>query len=382
MKKKINNFFGNILPIYIAVSIITRMSTYRYFNFVSLTENIILLFVLMVGVLVILCSKYSFSEYFLILILLLLATAPFVINRDIYLLVLVVLSLAFTQIASLLVVKKIFFLSLTSSIFVLFSFKLGFISQYIMYREGIPRYSLGFYHPNTLGVVFFILLAEYFFLKNGKLKIYNFLLSLGISFYIYYLTNSRTTLAITVFLILGICCVRYINKEKLKRFFSIFRFFPLIYLAATIWAVNNYPTNNLVYQVDKILSGRIYYGRLFLNIYDINSFGNPDLEIIGTKQVSESYGALKGMILDNSFLLVLVRYGIIPLLLLIALYTILIVFIHKQEKYYFLIILVAFLTLGISESLTFNYQYNVFLLFMFTPFFYNKDKIDTEKILI
>lgn len=380
MKNKVNRLFENMLSLYLALSIVLTMSSYRYFDFTNILDKALLISVLVIAIFVIFFSKYRLTEFFLLFFLLLFVSIPFLINRDHSILVIVILSIAFTEVASKKTIKKIFILSIIAVVFVLCSFRLGIISQYIMYREGVPRYSLGFYHPNTVGIIFFILLAEYFYLKNEKLRLRHFVVSISMSFFIFYLTNSRTTLIINIILILGILLVKYLNFDKIHRFLYIFIFLPSLCFVISIISTKIFLGSNLVYRINELLSGRIFYGRLFIDLYGIHLFGNPNVKIIGTKQVSESYGASKAMILDNSYLLTLVENGVIPLFFLLLLYTFLIFSVIRNERYYLLIILVSFLCLGLTESFAFNYQYNIFLLY-FSAVFFHKEKLNANKMV-
>lgn len=348
------------------------MSTYRYLALINMLDKILLIGTLLVAVIVIFFSRYKNSEFFVLLSLICFTSILFIINRDSFILVIVILGLAFVEVASIKIVKKIFIYSVVSTLFVLCSFGLGLISQYIMYRDGVTRYSLGFYHPNTVGIVFFILLSEYFFFRNKNLKVIDFLVSTCITFVIFSLTNSRTTLIVTMLLILGMLFVRYFNFNRIHRILKVCVCLPMLNFILSLAAVDVFPNNNIIYKINQLLSGRIYFGRLFIDLYGIRLFGNDNVEIIGTKQVSESYGTTKAMILDNSYLLALVKNGIIPLVFLLILYTILIWSVLKKREYYFLIILICFLVLGITESFMFNYHYNIFLLFIFTPIIYKK----------
>lgn len=382
MEKRIVILFENILVVYISLSVVLLMSSYRYFNFANFIDKFLLFILVIFSVLTMFFSKYRFSEFFLLLIAMFISIIFVLVTKDTFIMILLVLSIAFTKLDQVVVIKKVFVLSTISAIFVVVSFKLGIITQYVMYRGGTPRFSLGFYHPNTVGVVFFMLIAEYFYIKRDNLKLIDFVLSTALAMLMYRITDSRTTLIVILFLIISIFFVRFLSLKRGKKFLYFCLLLPILFPVLSIWAVQNYQSNNFVYKINQILSGRIYYGNLFINTYGIHMFGDQNVKIIGTKQVMESYGAVKGMILDNSYLLTLVDNGVFILILLTSLYLYLMFRVLKNENYYLLVILIGYLILGLSESFLFNYHYNIFLLFIATPFFQSKKRVYGDTSLI
>ena len=81
----------------------------------------------------------------------------------------------------------------------------------------------------------------------------------------------------------------------------------------TLFAVKLYDSNNIIaMNINNFLSNRIYYASTFYHKYGISLFGK-EVEYISTYLVSQS-SAIKALVLYNSYLVILLNYGILSLI--------------------------------------------------------------------
>ncbi|MBQ9657916.1 MAG: hypothetical protein IJV31_04010 [Clostridia bacterium] len=198
------------------------------------------------------------------------------------------------------------------TLFVMFLFALGIIDQSVRYREdGFVRYSFGFNHPNVLGQFYFIiclLIIDCFYSKlNLKISIPLLIILL----FIFIFTDSRTSFWCTILLFLVSFLLK---KAKTLNKMFLFDFSPIFFMVLIISLSLLYGRNQLIYDVNNLLSGRISSIHRFLNDYPITFFGQ-EVFLRGSFDTI-AYGGV-GAVLDSSYGRLIIMYGIVPTLIFI-----------------------------------------------------------------
>ena len=260
----------------------------------------------------------------------------------------------------------------------------GLTNNYYMYRiNGTLRSSMGFSHPNVFGVYIFSLCCEFVYLNYGKIKIYQAVLILCLSFVVTYFSDSRgSQYGIIILLVLLLAIkpkkIEQIFKNKVIKsiIFSLFFIFTILsYVVA-----NNYSNSNkYMVEINTALTGRVNLAAKFLDKYDVNLFGNK-LEIVTTKESAET--GKSTMVLDNAYLKILLNYGIIIDIIFGIMVTLSMKKAINNKDYVFCMIFILYLIRGISGNILFSLYGNVFLIYI-SNYIYNKGSkevlIDNEQ---
>lgn len=215
----------------------------------------------------------------------------------------------------------------------------------------VPRYFMGFPHPNVLHISYFILavLVIYALKKEYQWK-HLWYLMLGNIFVFIYSFSITGFAVVTFFLLLAF----YIKVKKINKFdyFLVKLVFPMCLVISILLPV--FAEGNVLQIADKVFNHRIGYSKHFLQWNNITLIGNKLAEI--TDSV---------LAIDNSFVFSLIIYGVVIFGLICFSYFILIHTYVKEKKNIELAIILSFLIAGITEPLLFNTSFkNLTLLFI------------------
>ncbi|CDB16986.1 putative uncharacterized protein [Clostridium sp. CAG:221] len=220
------------------------------------------------------------------------------------------------------------------------------------WRDGVgivSRYGLGYEHPNLLHTNLFILIILFIYIFYEKLNVICYISILVINWIIYSFSVSRTGLFAIILAVL----ITALLKRKLiskKIFYSICKMVIPLCVLFTILTSLGYDKFNIIKNLDRLLSGRIYYSSYFLQNYKWNGFGRS---LSGDKNL-----------LDNGYVVLIINYGIIIFgLYIFGYYKIIKKFIvHNMDKELLMIIL--FSIYGITEGYIPNIFMNLSLIFL------------------
>lgn len=247
--------------------------------------------------------------------------------------------------ADLLIKITIFFL-------VVFLYFSGYISSsFTSYRDGILRNSWGFSHPNTLGLIIAIIYFEVSYLYFNKKIIKKILLAIPFICFISIVPNSRSAIyVITIFNLLSIIKVNA-NQNKINNFIYgknlIFILFTIISLLSIIY----YRQSEFINDIDvNIMSNRIYYQEKIVQEKGYTMLG---------KHLTSN------VVLDNSYIYILVGYGITILVISYILYKKNFLEILHNNNTELLLISLSILVYGLFENSLTNIICNIFILYPF-----------------
>lgn len=225
--------------------------------------------------------------------------------------------------------KKVFKISLnllaTLSVLTVILCFLGFLPDYLTDRNVFDssielRHSFGFYHSNVLPIIVLYLESYYIVIKEHRSKTLDVLLFGAISCILYITSDSRNAFILSLLLTALFLYIRYIGVskrlQKLLDFISKIEATTLsmfsvamtyLLLKGGIWDV-----------VDSLFSGRFR-----LAIFKIRRVGIHLLTLLSTEDFMNDNvyyvtGETLGNIpLDNGYLYVLLRYGVLALLFIL-----------------------------------------------------------------
>lgn len=271
-------------------------------------------------------------------------------------LVLTVLSLSKNvEIKTLLKVDIITKIGVTALI--IFSNRIGLIENVVTSRGGgVYRYSLGFSHPNVLGLVIFVIILELFYISKYKWVV--LFAALFLNAIIYRINDSRTAF-FSLFVLIGLYLL-FKSKTIGKIVFDVK---PVRWILCNIFAIGSLITYWGTFQymkwshvgqfLDTLLSGRLRNGAYHIENYGLSLLPrNPGNYIFPTDSYT-NYSTL-----DNQYLNWLWVYGIIATLVFLIVFAILVSAIIKSRSVDLLIVILCIACYSLFESAALNPFYN------------------------
>ena len=182
---------------------------------------------------------------------------------------------------------------------------IGVIGNILVFRAGgVSRGSLGFIHPNSLGLMAYAITlnALYVFkLKRNKFIFYGSLLIFN--FLVFTITDSRTSFLIS-FLIILICYMSDLSGVLYKNVNNLSIRLGLLISALFIIITTSYFTMNEPFIfLNKLFTNRIYSGNVFLSEYGYNLFGSS---------IEGTLPTLTGSVtIDSGYIGLILRLGVL-----------------------------------------------------------------------
>ena len=231
------------------------------------------------------------------------------------------------------------------------------------------RHSLGYPYPNTAHTTLLILVVFFFYLYEAqsirsllKASIIAMLLNL----YVYIYTVSLTGfISITLYLIVNIYLQIRDHRSKLEN-----TLITLLYPVIVIFSIAGplLAKGNAFTFMNKLLHKRYEYALYYLTTEKITPFGSY------FKAPPTNW-----YMLDNSFLYLFLQLGIIPFVLVCALYILWIINLVKENKKRELAVIITFCFIGMSDPFLFNLSFkNLTFIFLGAWLFDTLEKLQNS----
>ncbi|MCI8347218.1 MAG: hypothetical protein HFJ12_04650 [Bacilli bacterium] len=298
-------------------------------------------------------KNYKVKSLLLSLLLVALSLITCYYSKDKNMLKLVILILTFKDINFEDFIKKDLTFKFILVLFVILCYFLNFTDNILVYREGILRNSFGFSHPNKLGLYLMMMCMDLFYIKRNKSLVFPNIFSFIICLFIYLFVDSRTNL-IVIFLCIVVIFINKFFKNKLignkmSEFLSKNLFIFLTILSFVISYKFSFH-NHILAKLNHMLSNRLFLNHYFLNTYSLTLLGN---DVVTTKY----------LILDNSYINILLRFGILFLIFMYFNFYSIMKKLYREKNYILIIIFIILLFYGFSESFLYKVSANAFLLY-------------------
>ena len=299
----------------------------------------ILLVYLFIFVVSVLTLKYSKARHFLIAILLFMPLYKTDINK---------------------MIKTSFVAHLLAFVMVFAATKIGLAENYIEITGSRTRDFLGFVYVSTPAFFFLYIFLLYINVKKEKLNYLDLLLGVIINYYLYLKTDTKHPFF--VFNCIILLMVLFIFKPSLKN--TVFKYIkcdqmkriPLICVLVSL-GLCLYNRNTAWNRLNDIVSGRLGLGRDAINYYGLSLFGQ-DVDLVGytiSNMNVENYNWV-----DSSYIIFMIKFGIVPLLLILVLYEEMINKSYKKNNIYLLISLITSLFISVFDFSLFDITVNIF----------------------
>lgn len=250
----------------------------------------------------------------------------------------------------------------------------GVLGDVFYYRNGIRRYALGFVHPNILGLRILQLNICHFYLRKDDLKVHDYIMGLVSVAFIAIVPASQTSFICNLILvILFFARGRILGKSTKGRWGFLQALIVMTVLCNILslaFSLVDTSSNIVLKLIDNSLSRRFYHCYRDINLFGISLLGQH----LPIKE-QESYAAGLGrLFLDNTYVGILLWYGIIVYLLFSIAYPCAMIRFKRRGDDYIVIVLFLYAIYGVMDLGTYMLTNNVFLL-AFSEIIYNKDMI-------
>lgn len=190
------------------------------------------------------------------------------------------------------------------------------------------RIAFGSVYVTDFASHIFYMILVYCYLKAGQLKVYHYLGIIVITSLVYYFCKTRLDCVsmIVVVVVFGIDQwikkLWYGGREVLKRWNFFWKWLgigimPFMALISMVITLLYQEDNSLLFYIDKLLSGRLRFGKAGLTVYPIKFWGQT-VDMIGAGGATKL--SLNYFFIDNSYIHVLLRYGLIFTIILLVVY--------------------------------------------------------------
>lgn len=243
---------------------------------------------------------------------------------------------------------------------------LGLLPGYNIHRGRLLRYSLGFSHPNTLGMRVFQLITCRLYCHRSSIRVRDFLYTAAACVFIFAVPNSQSPLVCVSVLLIGLILDRICRL--MGPFFTELYRSALLILAAllnifsVLWSLAGPDSSSLVSSLNEFLSNRFLACHRVFQIYGISVWGNRLSTGFGSDTISR---LSERLYLDNAYMALLLRFGVLIYLSFSAALIAAIFFYKRKGDVIPFLILFTYSVYGIMENGLFKLSDNVFL-FTFT----------------
>ena len=251
--------------------------------------------------------------------------------------------------------------------------RLGLIEDNTMMRGNIQRFSLGFLHPNQLGLRVFQLILCNCYVNREKFGLLNYSYIILAIIFTIKVPNSQTAyIGLIVFLMLLIV-YRYMESQKqiLMKWYTkglVVGAILLNVMSITLSFID-VNRNSILRQMDKWMSARFSWGHKVWQMYGISLLGK---KIYIYEEEVRLIGLTNRLWLDNAYLSILLRYGILVFLIFSVSYICLMRKMIDRRQVIVAIILFLYALYGIMETGLYMITHNIFLI-AFADLLYDKN---------
>ena len=246
-------------------------------------------------------------------------------------------------------------------IFTAIGSQLNLIPDVVWTSQGIEiKRSLGFSHPNQLGVMLFSIAGAFSIARQGTFKAIDICVYLAIGFLLFEVSGARTS-EIAFISLIALLLLNQTGIRKKTLLAACIVLFAIIVVSSIGIMLFYDPTNSLLSRLNSLLSERFYYWNLYASTYPPTLFGRNFEELVVPQTTFlDTSGAF---ITDNAYCFIALHLGIIPLLAFTGAATAVLFLAFKSGRCdAATLVFIAFLIFGFGESHSFWIGLNVSLL--------------------
>ena len=185
----------------------------------------------------------------------------------------------------------------------------------VIHRDDIKRYSFFLGHPNSFAAILAWTNIMFLYLKYEKLKAWDYIVTILVALFIYFVPNSRTS-AILLIVFIAMILLFKKNIKIIIKFGKISIPLIAIIMFGLFLAYNMTP---IIDKIDGILNARIKLALAIYENYGISLFG---VYIPFGQELSTVYKyGLTQLTVDSAYYSLLFSYGVVNTLIFLIIYT-------------------------------------------------------------
>ncbi len=269
--------------------------------------------------------------------------------------------------------RKTLFVSMSaclSALFIIvFLSQLDIIHDYVLSDGGDRmRHLLGFRYALVGPAIWFNIQCVWIYLKQRRLKWYEYLVLMAVSVWFFYMTRSRL-LFISSLLVLFVSSVLeywYTTLSKQNWLKWILVLTVPFAIVSSFYAMVAYDGTGILNTIDVVLENRIQLGQQAIESNGIHLLQN-DISLVGNEL--DYYGNLNTTYIytyvDNFYVQFLLRYGLIAFVIFTGYVFYKLYKLSKKQSIFLLMLIGVFVLHGIIDDLVLTTFYNSFLLLLF-----------------
>ncbi len=361
MKIKVNKNEALFFLYYLIFQLRFFLSSYINISLPSVIESIFNILVVIFFLLNLITKKYTIKEAVICMTTILFALSVSYFSKE-YIILITILTITIMKDIP---VNKAIAMDFSIKVMIIMSTlalnSLGIIESYKVYRiteSGMTiRNSLGFSHPNVLGIIVAITIMDYVYLRYRKLRIRSLIILMMITVTINAFADSRTAFYSTLFLLCMVFITRYIAKVR-AAFLYLGEYFITISAVISIVFSLLYKREGVIAFFDRLLTDRFYYGNLYYKLYGVSLFGK-EINLLDNIYKDSYY-----ITLDNFYMRLIINFGIVTFILYLAAFFKLCRTYKSNKTISKLLMIVFFAIYSISESNGLNPCFNSSILFI------------------
>ncbi len=244
---------------------------------------------------------------------------------------------------------------------------LGLFENYVKVEATRDRYFLGFSWTTTPTILFLFMIWEFIYLHKGRLSLAQTAVMTAISLWLFGMTGTRFAFLVQLLTILFFTVFgRFLDAEPGKipaLFYRLFPAVPWLFAGLAIAGTCFYNRSSAVWlRLNTLLNNRLVLGQDAIREHGISLFGTPikwyGFSLEGS---NELYNYV-----DSSYVRILLNYGVVFLLLLLAVYSYILYQAVKTRQFWLGWILIFLLGFCITEPRLLDFTYNPFVLLCVT----------------
>lgn len=255
---------------------------------------------------------------------------------------------------------------------------LGFIDNVTLMRGNLERFSLGFSHPNQLGLRVFQLVACQCYIYRNRMKKRNYFFFIFATLFLIRIPNSKTAYIVTSVLLCMLLLYEFIKVRKpeyMKLYERGMLFgYACLNIFSILFSYIDVKSNFILAKIDSWMSSRFSHCHKVWRMYGVPIFGQ---RIYVTEDERKMAGIQSRIWLDNAYVNILLRYGIIIFLIFSIAYFCLLKMVVLQKQYMLAIVLFLYALYGIMENGLYMITHNIFLI-MFSALLYRPLRKSTD----
>lgn len=327
--------------------------------------------------------KFTLKEYIFFVILAIILMVNYLLSGRTDLILLALLLISFKEIDMNRIVKLMFIMTVAAFLGVISLYLIGVIENRIYtYNDGTIRYTYGFLTPNTMGIIALTISSEIIYLsrKNTTLKV---MISFFILYLVFKISGSRTPIvSFFVFIILYLIVNYFIKNIKGKyAFLSVFSLLLPIVVMVSYFCSKYYSyTNSVLFLLNKLFTGRIELGQIGIKNYGVSFLGQRVEFFSNSMQDISKIYSQSYFVIDNSYLVLLINFGILSTIIIIFLYVRAYCNSLRHGNLILSMLMILTIIIGMSEQ-TFLLLPSNFTLLMMTSCFYTTNENSKDRLI-